>query len=245
MSSLTVSSSSFMYISKPTESIWPLCCAAEQVAGAADLEVERRDAEAAAQVAELLDRGQAPLGHRRQRLLGRNHQVGVGRPVAAADPAAQLVELRQTVAVGAVDDDGVGVGDVEAVLDDRRRQQHVELVGHEVEHRALERVLAHLAVADDDARLGHQPLEQVGHRVDRLDAVVDDEDLAAAGQLGAQRPADHVLVELDDVGLDRQPILGRRSRSPTCRGCRPATCGACAGSASRSASARRPCGASA
>ena len=41
-------------------------------------------------------------------------------------------------------------GDVEAVLDDRRRQQHVVLVRDEVDHRALELLLAHLAVPDDD-----------------------------------------------------------------------------------------------
>ena len=47
-----------MYISKPTASMLPALLAAEQVAGAADLEVERRDAEAAAEIAELFDRRQ-------------------------------------------------------------------------------------------------------------------------------------------------------------------------------------------
>ena len=51
-------------------------------------------------------------------------------------------------------------------------------------------VLAHLSVADDDARLGHEPLHQVAHREDRLDAVVDEEDLAAARHLVADRARD-------------------------------------------------------
>ena len=51
---------------------------------------------------------------------------------------------------------------------------------------------------------------EVADRVDRLDAVVDEVDLAAAFHLGADRPLDHCLVELDDVGLDRQAILRRR-----------------------------------
>ena len=84
----------------------------------------------------------------------------------------------------------VGVRDVEAVLDDGRRQQDVVLVRDEVEHRPLERVLAHLPVADDDARFGHEPLQQVAQRVDRLDAVVDEEDLTAARHLGADRALD-------------------------------------------------------
>ena len=58
--------------------------AAEEVAGAANLEVERGHAEAAAQIAELLDRREPLARDRRQRFLRRNQQVGVGRPVAAA-----------------------------------------------------------------------------------------------------------------------------------------------------------------
>ena len=100
----------------------PALLAAEQVAGAADLEVERGDAEAAAEVAELA--GSPPAASARSGdsdVLGRNQQVGVRAAVGAAHAAAQLVELRQPVPVGAVDDDRVHVRDVEPVLDDRRR----------------------------------------------------------------------------------------------------------------------------
>ena len=61
------------------------------------------------------------------------------------------------------------------------------LLRDEVEHRLLELVLPHLAVADDDPRLGHQPLHQTADREDRLDAVVDEVDLAAALQLVPHR----------------------------------------------------------
>ena len=125
----------------------------------------------------------------RQRLLGRNQQVGVGAPVGAADAAAQLIQLRQAVPVGAVDDDRVGVRDVEAVLDDGGRDEHVEPVRDEVDHDLLERLLAHLPVADGDPRLRHELRDEVRHREDRLDAVVDEVDLAAALQLGPDRAA--------------------------------------------------------
>ncbi len=188
----------------------PALLTTQQIAGAADLEVERGDAEAAAEVAELLDRRQALLRHRRQRLFGRDEHVGVGRTIAAADTSAQLIELRQAVAVGAVDHDGVGVRDVEAVFHDRGREQHVVFVRHEVEHRLLERVFAHLAVADDHARLGHESRDEIRHRVDRLDAVVHEVHLAAAREFRPERPRDHAGVELHDVRLDRQAILRRR-----------------------------------
>ena len=80
----------------------------------------------------------------------------------------------------------------------------------EAEHRALELVLAHLAVADGDPGLRHQPLQQRPDGEDRFHAVVHEVHLPAACQLVADRPLDDRCVEPDDGGLDRQPILGRR-----------------------------------
>ena len=53
-------------------------------------------------------------------------QVGVGLVVAAADTPTKLVQLCQSEFVGAVDDDGVGVGDVDAGFDDGGTEQHVK-----------------------------------------------------------------------------------------------------------------------
>ena len=46
--------------------------------------------------------------------------------LGAPDPAAQLVEIGQPKAIGAVDDDGVGIGNIEAALDDRGANEHVD-----------------------------------------------------------------------------------------------------------------------
>ena len=80
-------------------------------------------------------------------------EVRVGAAVRAADPAAELVELRQAERVGADDDDRVRVRDVEARLDDRRADQDVEAPLGEVEHHPLEHALRHLPVTDGDLRL--------------------------------------------------------------------------------------------
>ena len=74
----------------------------------------------------------------------------------AADAAAELIEIGQAEAVGAVDEDGVGVGDVDAGLDDGGGEQDVGLALDEGVHDDFQVVLVHLAVADDDARLGDQ-----------------------------------------------------------------------------------------
>ena len=113
-------------------------------------------------------------------LLRRDEQVRIGAAIGAADAAAELVELAEAVAVGAVDEHGVGERDVEAVFDDGGGDQHVVLVVHEGEHDAFELGFAHLAVADDDARGGDEFLDARGDFVDGFDAVVDEVDLAAA-----------------------------------------------------------------
>ena len=81
--------------------------------------------------------------------------------LVAADAAAQLMQIGQAVAIGLVDEDRVGVGNVQPALDDRRGQQHVEAVVDEIDHHLFQLALGHLAVADGDAGLGHD-LPQVG-----------------------------------------------------------------------------------
>src|SRR4029434_8865586 len=137
--------------------------AAEQIARAAQFQVERGYAEARAQVREFAYRGQPLPRDRRQLLVGRDEQVGVSAAVRAPDAAAKLIELRQPVSVRPVDDDRVGAWNVDAVLDDRRGDQHVVFVIDEIEHGLLHFFFAHLAVRDNDPRLRDDAADQVGH----------------------------------------------------------------------------------
>src|SRR5262249_27726900 len=74
----------------------PPLLAAEKIAGAADLEIQRRDTEAAAKVAELANGCEPPTRDRRERLLRRNQQIRVGATIRTANAAAKLIQLRQT-----------------------------------------------------------------------------------------------------------------------------------------------------
>ncbi len=87
---------------------------AQQIAGAADVEVMAGELEAGAERVERLQHLQAPVGVGRQLLVGRQREQRVGAHLGAADTAAELVELRQAEHVGAVHDQRVGGRDVEA-----------------------------------------------------------------------------------------------------------------------------------
>ena len=184
--------------------------AAEQVAGAADLEVLHRDLCTGAEVAVLRDRREPVVGFLGQRLLGWVEEVGIGAVATAPDATAQLMQLGETEQVAAFDDEGVGVGDVQPTFDDRRADEDVVLPLPEGEHDRLELVFVHLSVRNSDACLRHRLLQPRRRSGDRLGAVVDVEDLAFAQQLTTDRRADLLLVVDADKREDGMALLGWR-----------------------------------
>jgi len=84
-------------------------------------------------------------------------------------------------------------------------------------HDAFEFVLVHLAMANVNAYVRpvgklvvEQLVQAVGDGIDALNAVVQEEDLAATGDLALDDLADEALVKRDNVSLDRQAVDGRR-----------------------------------
>ena len=93
--------------------------------------------------------------------------------------------------MGTIDDDGVGVGDIDAVLHDGGREQHVVVVVREVEHYLLELLGLHLSVTNGDAAVGDVLMNHLGNLVQLVDAVIDEIDLSVAAHL-----------EVDGIGDD-------------------------------------------
>ena len=105
------------------------------------------------------------------------------------------MQVAQTVVLGAIDDDRIGVGDVDAVFDDSRRDQHVELAVDEIHDEPFELLGRHFAVTDPDPRLGADARNQARDGLEILHAVVDEIDLPAARQLRFDGIADDLLRE--------------------------------------------------
>ena len=86
----------------------PVLLASQQIAGAAQLQIERGNLEPCAQFAELFH-GRKPLASSFGKLrIGLHQQVRVRAPVRAADASAQLVKVRQAVPIRIFNDHGVG-----------------------------------------------------------------------------------------------------------------------------------------
>ena len=172
---------------------------AHQRTGAANLQVAHGDTHAAAQVLELGKCSQARRGLLGERQLAREHKVRVGLRGRATHTALELVELCQTQALRVLDDERVGGRVVDAALHDGRGDEHVNLLGRELDHHVLDLARAHLAVRHAHARLGRGLVHACHGIVDGLDAVGHVVHLAAATHLQANRRAHHVGVVLPHV----------------------------------------------
>ena len=184
--------------------------AAEDVASTPDLEVGERDLEPGTELGRVEDRLEPLPSLLAHPLAPPVEQIGVGPSRRPSDPAPELVQLGKPEGVGAVDDDRVRVRDVQSGLDDRRADEDVGVACRERDHHALEVTLGHLAMADDEAGAGQHPPKLLRLGLDRLDPVVDEEDLAAPVELAQDRVADEAGRRFRDPGLDRQAILRRR-----------------------------------
>jgi len=112
------------------------------------------------------ERGQSRRRVGSEHLLARIEEVGVGVRVAAADAAADLVELRQAEHVGTLHDERVGRGDVDAALDDRRGSPARRRRREEAQHHLLQGALVHLPVGHEQACLRHERSHLLGRLVD-------------------------------------------------------------------------------
>ena len=120
-----------------------------QVAGSAQLQVGFGNAEAVVRLAHDVD----ALARVLRQLIGGDEDAErlVG---AAPHTAPQLVQLRESEALGVEDDHDRGVGHVHAHLDDRRGHEHLRLAADEALHLLLLVLGLHLPVHLAQAKLG-------------------------------------------------------------------------------------------
>ena len=179
---------------------------AKEIAGAADVEIVRGELEAGAECVERLQHLEAALGLLRNFPRARQRQQRIGAELGAADPATQLIDLRQSEHIGAMHDQSVRGRNVEAGFDDSGRKEHVIFAIVERAHHAFEHRRRHLAVGDRDAHLRHVLVEERFGVGEILDARTDVKRLSATIALAQQRFAHHDRIERRDEGADRKAI---------------------------------------
>ena len=131
---------------------------AEHVALAAQAQILLGDAEAVLGLAQDFDPRWRRLAERP--LVEQQAARAAG---AAADPAAQLMQLREAEPLGVFDDHDRRLRHVDADLDHRRRDQHLRLAALEALHRRILVGPRHAAVHEPD-RIAEDRAQSLGAR---------------------------------------------------------------------------------
>ena len=161
---------------------------------------------AGAQVRELLEGLKTLAGFSGQSTQRGRHQIAEGLAVGTPDPAPQLVQVAQPKLVRLVDQDGVGVRDVDAAFDDRCGDEYVVRAIDETSHDVFEFLALHLAMSNPDSYVGAQALNHARHFLDVAHAVVHEVRLSATADFVGDRVTDDFFVEAADDGVHRMPV---------------------------------------
>ena len=152
----------------------------QKVTGTTDVEVLHGNVYSAAQVAIILNGLQASACVCAERCKRRGKQIAESLLVASSHTSAHLVKVAKPEVLRAVDDDGVGVGDVNTALYDGGADEHVIVVVGEAEDDFLQLLGGHLSVAHHHSGIGHI-LAHKGFQVGQIgDSVIDKIHLAVA-----------------------------------------------------------------
>src|SRR5579885_43967 len=143
-----------------------------------------------------------------------SHQHAVALLRAATDATAELVQLRETEALGVLDDHHRGVRHVNADLDDGRRDEYLYLARDEAAHDLFFLRSLHPAVQQSDREVRKDAVAQVFvhprrvlqvHLLRLLDQRIDDIDLTTAAYLALDAFVNSgAAVFADDDRLDRR-----------------------------------------
>ena len=120
------------------------------------------------------------------------------------------MQVGEAVAVRFINNNGVGVGDVQTRFHDGGAEQHVIVAVDEAEHNVLKFSAFHLAVGHGDAHARHVFQDEVVYIHNVLDAVVDEEHLTVAGKFKLYGIADEFPVEAAKLGLHGIAVGRRR-----------------------------------
>ena len=183
---------------------------AEDAARAPNLQVAHGNAKTRTERTVLLD-GIDPFTRGADRHhFARKKQIGISFVLSPADASPQLIKIGQTKPVSAIDDDRVGVWDVEAAFDNCGANKHIDFPGNESRHDGFEFIGPHLAMPDFHSRLRTEIDNAVTHALDGLDTIVQEENLTLALQFTIDGIANNSFIISGDHCLDGQPVEWRR-----------------------------------
>ena len=187
----------------------PTLGGAENTAGAADLQIAHGHAKTGAERAVLFDGVDSFACGAHHHELARQQKISVGFVLGTSNPPTQLIQIGQAETIRAINDNGVGIWNVQAAFDDGGADQDIDFSHDKAMHYRFQFVGIHLTMAKLHPRIRAKFSNPIAHFLNRVDAIMQKKNLALPLQLAIDGIANNSLNITTNHRFDRQPILRR------------------------------------
>ena len=106
-------------------------------------------------------------------------------------------------------DHGIYIGNIQACLNDRSRNKHIDISIDKCKHDSFKFTLAHLSVCKIHPRLRKKFRDSGSHICNVIDTVINIIYLSASSKLTVNRLTDGLFIILHNVRLDRHTVHRR------------------------------------
>ena len=130
--------------------------------------------------------------------------------IAPPHTSAHLVQVTEAEVLRLVDDNGIGIGYVDATFDDGSGKQHVVIVIDEIKDYLLQFGRFHLSVTDTDTAIGNVALYHRFQFRKIGDTVVYKEHLSVAAHFEVNGISDNLITESMHLRLNGVTVGRRR-----------------------------------
>ena len=127
--------------------------------------------------------------------------------LGAPNATAQLIKVRQTETIRAINDNGVGIWNIQAAFDDGGADQNVDFSADKTMHHRFQFIGIHLTVAKFHPRIWAKIGDAVADLFDCLHPIVQEKNLALAFQFTIDRVANDPFIVTANHRFDRKPVL--------------------------------------
>ena len=119
------------------------------------------------------------------------------------------MKVRESEVMSRIDNDGVGIRDIDTILDDGSREQHVVVVVGEIEDDLLEFLRFHLSMSDSHTGIRDIFMDHLRDVREIADTIIDKVNLPIARHLEVDGIGDDLGAEGVNLRLDGIAVRGR------------------------------------
>src|SRR5665647_1956123 len=177
--------------------------ATQQITSTPNIEILHCNAEPAPDFGELFNCLQTSFSVCRHNIQRWCHQITECFFIRPANSSTQLVKFTQTEILGIIDNDRVGIRDIQTRFNYCGCNKYIKITVHKVKHHFFKLRAFHLTMTNDCTNTRTKPIYQQFNFIDIRYPVIYKESLSTAGNLVIDSVTDYLLIKNTHLSINR------------------------------------------